>query len=182
MWNARSEPDRVAEPDLHALLTRLEQLESEREIVRTINQFGHTIDYGLEAEWLDCFLPDGELDVIYGDRPPSRMALGTRHARGVLHRGTEQLAAWIAGHTRPPVRIHKHLYIEPRIKLEGETATSITYMTRVDVIGGQPEVYAFGRYHDEWSRCDDGRWRIKRRRIEIEGQRDDAPPPYAPNA
>jgi hypothetical protein len=169
-------------PDLAGVVRRLELLEDEREIVRTIHQFGHTIDYGLEAEWLDCFLPDGELDVIYGDRPPNRLALGTRHPRGVLHRGTEQLAAWIAGHTRPPVRIHKHLYVEPRITLDGDTATSITYMTRVDVVNGQPEVYAFGRYHDEWRRCDDGRWRLKSRKIEVEGQREGAPPPYAPDA
>lgn len=172
----------MSEPGLDDVLRRLDALEAEREIVRTIYQFGHTIDYGLEAEWLDCFLPEGELDVIYGDRPPNRIALGTRHSRGVLHRGTKQLAAWIAGHTRPPVRIHKHLYVEPRISLDGDSATSITYMTRVDVIGGRPEVYAFGRYHDEWRRCEDGRWRLKRRKIEIEGQLEGAPPPYAPTA
>ena len=172
----------MTQAGLADVLRRLELIEAEREIVRTIYQFGHTIDYGLEAEWLDCFLPDGELDVIYGDRPPNRLALGTRHPRGVLHRGTEQLAAWIAGHTRPPVRIHKHLYVEPRITLDGDTATSITYMTRVDVVDGQPEIYAFGRYHDEWRRCEDGRWRLKRRKIDVEGQRQGAPPPYSPNA
>src|ERR1700704_1442232 len=119
----------MAEAEVDDILRRIELLEAEREIVRTIYQFGHTIDYGLEAEWVDCFLPDGELDVIYGDRPPNRVALGTRPPPGVLHRGTEQLAAWIGGHTRPPVRIHKHVYVEPQITLDGDTATSITYMT-----------------------------------------------------
>jgi hypothetical protein len=172
----------MAADELDDVLRRLAVLEAEREIVRTIYQFGHTIDYGLEEEWVDCFLPDGELDVWYGDRPPNRIARGTRHAKGVLHRGHQQLAAWIAGHTRPPVRIHKHLYVEPRITLDGDTATSITYMTRLDVVLGQPEVYAFGRYHDQWQRCDDGRWRLRHRTIEVEGQREGAPPPYAPGS
>jgi len=171
----------MTDAGLAEVLSRLESLEAEREIVRTIYQFGHSIDYGLEADWLDCFLPDGELDVIYGERPPNRVALGTRHARGVVHRGREQLAAWIAGHTRPPARIHKHLYVEPRITVSGGSATSVTYMTRVDLLDGRPEVYAFGRYHDQWRRCDDGRWRIKHRTIDVEGQRD-SPSPYPANA
>jgi SnoaL-like domain len=172
----------MAGGDLADLAQRLERLEAEREITRTIYQFGHSIDEGREAEWLDCFLPDGELDVIYGDRPPNRVALGTRHARGVLHSGTKQLAAWIAGHTRPPVRYHKHVYVEPLITLDGDTATSVTYMTRLDLLESGPEVYAFGRYHDRWQRCDDGRWRLRRREIEIQGQREGSPPPYPPDA
>jgi hypothetical protein len=161
---------------------RLRALEDEREIQRTIFQFGHAIDYGLEKDWLDCFVADGELDVLYGAREPRRVALGTRHARGVLHRGHRELEAWIAGHTRPPAGIHKHVYVEPRIEVDGDSASSITYMTRVDLIDGTPEIFAFGRYHDQWVRCDDGRWRLRRRAIEIEGQAERVAPPYPPGA
>lgn len=169
----------MAAGDLDDLLRRLDRLDAEREITRTIAQFGHAIDAGREEEWMDCFLPDAVLDVLYGDRPPSRLALGTRHERGVIHEGREQLAAWIAGHTRPPAHRHEHLYVEPRIDVDGDVATSTTCMTRVDVLDGRPEVYAFGRYHDRWQRCPDGRWRLRHRQIEIQGQRD-VPSPYPP--
>ena len=54
----------MTQAGLADVLRRLELIEAEREIVRTIYQFGHTIDYGLEAEWLDCFLPDGDALVV----------------------------------------------------------------------------------------------------------------------
>ena len=167
--------------ELDDLVRRLDLLEAERAIIATIYQFGHSIDYGRDAEWVDCFVPDGVLVVDYGDLEPKRVAKGSRDGNRVTHSGAEQLAAFIAGHTRPPEFVHKHLYVEPRIEVTGDTATSITYMTRVDRIEGRAELLSFGRYHDRWRRCDDGRWRLVQRRIEVEAMRD-VPSPYAPGS
>lgn len=166
---------------LSDVLARLARLEAEREIVDTIHRFGHSIDYGLEQDWLDCFLPDGELEIVSA-AGPGRIAGGTVTERGAVHQGREQLAAWIAGHSRPPVRYHKHLYLEPRITLDGDTASSVTYMTRVDRVDGIPLILAFGRYHDSWRRCEDGRWRLRKRQIEVEAQNLSVPSPYGPDS
>ena len=40
------------------LESRLRVLEEERTILSTLYAYGHTIDYGLKAEWLDCFVED----------------------------------------------------------------------------------------------------------------------------
>ena len=38
-------------------------LEAEREIVRTLHRYAHSIDYGDEAAWLDRFTEDGVFDI-----------------------------------------------------------------------------------------------------------------------
>jgi hypothetical protein len=49
--------------DVQELVRRLEALETERAILRTLYRYGHSIDYGLEQEWVDCFTEDGVFDV-----------------------------------------------------------------------------------------------------------------------
>jgi ketosteroid isomerase-like protein len=38
---------------------RLELLEAERAITRTLHRYAHSIDYGDEEAWVDCFTEDG---------------------------------------------------------------------------------------------------------------------------
>ena len=140
----------------------VELLIAERGVLDTLYRYGHSIDYGLEAEWLDCFTADGVFDVRRGpgDEPGRR------------HEGRDQLARFVARHTRPPDRWHKHLLIEPRVTVEGDRATVRSYFARLDATGeGTPVVHAFGRYLDELIREPDGRWRFTQRVAEVEAKR-----------
>ena len=42
---------------------RLQALEDERAILETLYQYGHAMDYGPDADFVDCFTPDGLWDV-----------------------------------------------------------------------------------------------------------------------
>jgi SnoaL-like protein len=154
-----------------AVVRRLDRLEAERAILRTLYRYGHAIDLGLDAEWVDCFTEDGEYDVLYGSFEPTRIELGARHQRGVLHRGRRQLAAFVGGHSRPPGGIHKHLLFEPRITVRGGIATAVSYYVRIDLVDGAPHTQSFGRYRDRLRRLPGGEWRFTRREVHIDGVR-----------
>ena len=94
--------------------TRLALLEDERAILRTLHTYGHTIDSGDEAGWLDCFTADGVFGawITSPEEPWFRVA------------GRDELAAFISEHTRPPDPAHKHLLIEPLIDVAAGTCVS----------------------------------------------------------
>jgi len=148
-------------PSIEELATRLSALEDERAILRTLYQYGHSIDYGLEESWVDCFTDDGIFDV--------RMRNGEPFMR---YEGRQKLHEMVAEHTRPPVAYHKHLIAEPVIDVEGDTAKVDTYFARLDSPddGGDAVVTAIGRYRDEFVRSPDGRWRIRIRLAEIQNR------------
>lgn len=135
---------------------------AERQILDTLHRYCHSIDYGREDDWLDCFTEDGAFDVRrrVGDTPSRR------------HQGRAELARFIAGHTRSPDHWHKHLVMAPRISVHGDEATVSSYFTRLDANeDGEPVVHAFGRYRDRLVRCRDGRWRFTERVAEVEAAR-----------
>ena len=103
------------------LEARLELLEAERAITRTLHRYAHSIDYGDEEGWVDCFTEDGVFDVR------------SRHAHQLkrLITGREELRAFIARHTRAPELWHKHLLIEPVIDVDGDTASCVSYLAVV---------------------------------------------------
>lgn len=145
----------AAKPSLHHLAKRLEALEAERDILRTLHRYGHCIDYGLEKEWVGLFTPDGAFDV--------------RRRQGGGHReeGREALARYIPTHSRAPAKYHKHLLIEPIIQVDGDTAEVQSYFVRIDAKDGVPFIYGFGRYRDRMKKHD-GAWRFKERIAEVE--------------
>lgn len=144
---------------------RLALLEDERSILRTLHTYGHTIDSGDEASWLDCFTYDG----VFGawierpEEPWFRVA------------GRAELAAFIAEHTRPPDPAHKHLLIEPLIAVDGSVATCVAYFAVLMHHGGEPILRVFGRYHDRLARGDDGSWRFSERIAEIQSMKPGLP-------
>jgi|SRR5918996_629879 hypothetical protein len=143
--------------DVQELVTRLEALETERAILRTLYRYGHSIDYGLEQEWVDCFTEDGVFDVRRRVGPSAR------------HEGRAALAAFIAQHTRAPGKYHKHMLIEPVITVHDDQATVQSYFTRMDATSdGRPFIRAFGRYLDRMVKETDGVWRFKERVAEVE--------------
>lgn len=149
-----------------SVLARLEKLESQLQlaedrvdIIETLYRLAHTIDYGEHASWIDCFTEDAEFSMVeMMTREPVVKA---------QHVGRDKLASFIPNHTSAPDYFHKHLVANPVVKITGDTAYTESYMTRVDE-GDRPFVWSIGRYRDDWVRGDDGRWRVRKRIIEVE--------------
>jgi hypothetical protein len=148
---------------LDELTRRLAALEAERGVLATLYRYGHALDYGAEADWVDCFAAAAHYEVR------ERGAGTTDSVRS--YDGRNELAAFAAGHTRAPERFHKHLVADPLIAVDGDRAVVTSYFLRLDDVGGERVVYAFGRYHDELVRCADGRWRFAVRIAEVESRR-----------
>ena len=138
---------------------RVRRLEDERDILQTLYTYGHAIDYGSEAQFLDCFTEEAEL-----------------HWGRESFRGREQIRKTFRAHTHAPTIYHKHFLVEPRVRIDGERATVESMFARLDSYPEGPRLLAFGRYLDVLVRCGDGRWRLTERRAEIEASGD---PPAA---
>jgi hypothetical protein len=144
-----------------ALSERLQVLEDERAILQTLYQYGHSMDYGPDAEFVDCFTGDGVWDVRMRNTPSASFTC----------RGHVEIEASLAAQTsvRAPALYAKHLLIEPRIALDGDAATVESYFLRVEPRDAGPtQIVASGRYLDRLVRCDDRRWRITERVAEID--------------
>src|SRR5579864_3232562 len=87
---------------IESILSRLANIEDQQGVLDTLHRYAHAIDYGLEDEWVDCFTEDG----IFETRPGPLGRLGSRGNYAV---GREELAAFVARHTRAPERFHKHI-------------------------------------------------------------------------
>jgi ketosteroid isomerase-like protein len=133
------------------LEARVQRLEDEREILDTLYRYGHSIDYGLRDEWIDCWTETATL-----------------HWPHESFTGHEEIGGAFDGHSHAPERYHKHLLIEPRIRVDGDRATADSYFSRFDAAPDGPSVRSFGRYRDVLVRCPDGRWRIQERHTERE--------------
>jgi hypothetical protein len=158
---------------LDTLSARVAALEDERAITATLHRYGHTIDYGLEAEWVACFTPDARYEIR------SRATAGV-----VVARGAAELAAFAAGHTRAPGRFHKHLTANVMVRLDGDRAAAESFYARLDATpGAVPYIFSFGRHRDQLLRCPDGRWRFTERIAESEALSDrDRPRPAPPSS
>jgi hypothetical protein len=143
---------------------RLAALEAERAILDTLYRYGHTIDYGDEAGWVDCFTKDAVYEVRRGPQTGRADEL-------VRCVGRAELAAFVAAHSRAPWAWHKHFLCEVRVTLDpgGATAQAQSYFVRLDhedQVG--PYIRAFGRYLDQLVCDTDARWRIQERIAEVE--------------
>jgi SnoaL-like domain len=154
------------------LAARLRVLEDERAILATLYRYGHALDYGLEADWIDCFAAHGRYELVYRSGGTGTAA-GTRPTS---YQGHDELAGFAANHSRAPERFHKHLLIEPVVTIDGDRASAASYFLRVDDLDGERVIYAFGRYLDELARGADGRWRFTTRVAEIESRQRTAAP------
>lgn len=183
MTLSRALEDRLAE-----IADRLQALEDEKAILSTLHRYAHCLDYGLEREWLDCFTDDAKFgslqvtDAIAAEKsrakvtPPPPGAAGALGMSPVERNGKAELAKWIATHTRPPERFHKHLVVDPRISAQGDAADVVSYFVTIfdfahfgaDLWQMGAYIRAFGRYHDKLVRCPDGKWRFRERMIELE--------------
>jgi SnoaL-like domain len=155
--------------DLDGLARRLSVLEDERGVLATLHRYGHALDYGAEANWVDCFTADAHYEVR---GPGTGTGTGTGTAGSVrAYDGRDELAAFAARHTRAPEHFHKHVVVDPIVSVDGDRATAVSYFLRLDEADGERVVYAFGRYRDELVRGEDGRWRFAVRVAEVESRR-----------
>lgn len=148
------------------LLARVEALEAERDILRTLYRYAHTIDVGDSDGWADCFTQDGVFNVT------------TRVAGYTPYRiqGREQLRDFVEHHTRPPGLWHKHMIVEPIIDIDGDTATGETYFLVLMDHEDVPIVRVFGRYIDTLRKEADGQWRFVERQPFLESIKEGLPP------
>ena len=159
-----------------ALSAKVVRLEAERAILAALYRYGHAIDYGEEATWVDCFTEDAVYDLHFragGEEMGRARGYGVPHAKGTKVAGREALKAFVARHTRAPSTWHKHFLVEPMIAIaeDSATATVRSYFTRLDEVNGERIIHAFGRYLDEMVLCPDGVWRFRERIVEIESVR-----------
>lgn len=147
---------------LASLVARVEALEAEQAIVKTLYRLAVTLDYGDNQAWLDCFTPDTVFEMVEVSE--------TDRVVRVRHEGIAALEAFIPGHSHAPEHFHKHLVVDPMVEVDGDTAEVVAYMTRVDKGDAGPFLWSFGRYLDTFVRGADGRWRVSKRTIEVESR------------
>ena len=146
----------------------LRELRDERAVVRVLYQYAHGLDYGPEADFIDVFTTDGSWQRLPGHRPARRFD------------GRDGLTQMFRDHVHAPEYFHKHVVANPWVEVDGDTATARSYLILVAEHPTGPYVRAFSRCSDELVRCDDGRWRIRGRRAELEcwSERDFPPTPW----
>ena len=132
----------------------------ERAILRVLYSYCHAIDYGEEERWVGLFTPDG---VFHVDMP--------RGLPSIHCAGQKELAAFVAAHPRAPAALHKHLLLNPLIELHGDEARAASYFQLLLDIDGTPETYCFGRYLDRLVRAENGLWRFRERRAQVQSMR-----------
>jgi hypothetical protein len=164
--------------DIEDLTRRLAALEAERDILQTLNRYGHTIGLGDEAGWLDLFEPDGVFEIHRRDfgagdiaHPHPDQRKGAANGPTVYD-GRDQLVRFISRHPHPPARYHKHTVLDSVVTLDGTDAADVaSFFIRLDAgPDGAPHVTAFGRYIDRMRRGADGRWRFAHRRCNVESR------------
>ncbi len=142
--------------EIKELRARVERLESEQAVVRALRRYCQAIDYGLEDEMADCFTTGGRFVIEVGG------------AVVLTLEDRSEIREWVRGHSRAPELWHKHLSLEPIIDIDGDRATSTSYIVLLLDSGGRPTVKSFGRYVDSLVLEQDGRWRFTERIAEVE--------------
>jgi 3-phenylpropionate/cinnamic acid dioxygenase small subunit len=137
---------------------RLARIEDREAIIDRLYAVAHAVDYGDEDGFVNSFTPDAQfLVLLEGADEPTHVYGG--------HAG---LRARIENHTRPPELYHKHVYLNPRVTIDGDEARCDSYYLVISEHAKEPEILAFGRDRDRMLRCPDGEWRIVERRAEME--------------
>jgi len=149
---------------------RVQALEDEKEIRRTLLQYSHAIDQRETQEpamLSDCFTEDA---VWWASIDGPWAGAG-----GAKHTGRQEIEEWFIGmrsfgSDKPgPHGKGKHYLVSPDIRVAGDRATVESYHLGVGASPNGPQINSMGRYLDVMVRCPDGRWRIKERHLAKEG-------------
>jgi uncharacterized protein (TIGR02246 family) len=130
----------------------------EEAIRRTIGQYGQLCDDARWNEWADLFVADARF-----------------HVMGATTEGREAIKAYISESMPPEVR-GKHAMLSTVITL-GDDGGSAAAWTDFVFVDQRRAITSVGRYHDELTRDDDGRWRFRLREIVFMGGEPQLAPP-----
>jgi SnoaL-like domain len=142
------------------------ELLAEREILRTMHRYAHTLDYGDVDGFVDCFV----------EKPDYRFSSRS----GGSATNAEELAGFVRRYRHAPEQFNKHVMIDPIITVTGDRATVTSYYLFIQDGASGPHIASYGRYADVLVRCDDRRWRFESRHIQNEAMRPGFIPPVAP--
>jgi ketosteroid isomerase-like protein len=149
-----------------SLEERVQRLEDERNIVRTLYAYAAGLDYGPQEAFVDVFTEDGSWTRMPGRRKGTRAFIG-KHGFSEMYRD----------HTHAPEYFHKHLILNPRVDVDGDTAKAVSNLVFICDHPDGPYIRAFSRCTDRLVRGEDGVWRIAERQAELESWADaDFPP------
>lgn len=153
----------------------LPDAEADRAIRLTLDLYAHSMDYGDEAVWVDCFTDDAVFLVSDVQK---------NHEEIYRVEGRARLAAYIAAYPRPPEVHAKHVCTQVLIRVDGRAATALSFWLAFNSKGegGAPNLMCFGRYRDRLVACPDGRWRFVERVCETESANWPAPGTYTDRA
>jgi 3-phenylpropionate/cinnamic acid dioxygenase small subunit len=142
----------VVPQDLTASVVRLLDVQA---IVDRLYAYCHAIDFDDSEGWLDCFTEDGSWVVESAD---GNLVYD-------LH-GQDDLRRWIEEtHTQGP-KGFRHMTLNPRVvTINGDEAITAAYYLTSRIENDTLIMRGAGRYDDRLSRCGDGQWRIKSRKI-----------------
>ena len=139
---------------MSSLEERIRRIEDERDILQTMYRYGFALDYGSEDEWMGCWTEDA---ILHWTESPIC--------------GREALRAAFRAHTHAPKIRHKHLVVNARITVAGDTAGAESMFARLDSYPDGPQILAFGRYLDKFVRFEGSCWLFSERMAEIESTR-----------
>jgi ketosteroid isomerase-like protein len=139
----------------------------EAAIIQTLDQYSYCSDFNDANGLVDCFVEDAEW----------------WSAIGLTMRGRAEIARWVT-EVRNPRNVFtenpdqgrmngQHFRTNTEISLHGDEADTVSYFVQLAPQGPHVGIMVIGRYIDKFVRCDDGRWRYKRHRTEVEAYNPD---------
>lgn len=134
--------------DLTPVLERLQRLEDLQAIHQLFVDYGDRLDAGDLEGYADLFTADGEL--LLGP-------LGRAQGRAAIVAMMRPTLVGLEGRSF-------HQISNPRVQLDGDTATAVVMWTVIQVDDrGRPVLPMMGHHEDVLVR-DEGRWRFRRRK------------------
>jgi hypothetical protein len=130
----------------------------ERAIDAVMNDYCHAMDSGQHERWMNCFTADAVYDVVLPD------------GRTFTHlEGEDDLRRFITAYTVVPG--NRHIYVTPLFDVDPNAGTASVSAYWLMLSGGAHTagVSAQGSVRDKFVRAADGRWRMKERRVTVEG-------------
>lgn len=125
-------------------------IEDKLAIEELIARYNQSLDSGDYPKWVACWADDAILDGI-----------------GKLLKGKAQIQAFADQYedsTRSKINALKHYTINILSKVEGDAATSSSYLQLVNTTDKGVKIIFTGRYEDDLRRVN-GQWRFARRKL-----------------
>ena len=135
----------------------LQMLLDERAITAVMNDYCQAMDEAQHDRWLDCFTDDALYEV--------QLPNGTAYAR---LNGRDDFVRFIAGY--PVLPGHRHVYVTPVFNVDPDARVAEVSCYWFVLAGdmGKAGIGSMGTARDRFV-FSDGRWRMKERRIVVEG-------------